>query len=110
MKLSLGHKKESHGSGPAVKGTLHNIGRDPYIDWTIIFWTTIILLLGLIVWGYLTFMNAESRLGANSSAALTSHPSFDTKQLSSLLSNLQDRTSERSQLLKTYGGPGDPSL
>ena len=89
---------------------MHQISRDPYIDWSIIFSISAVIAIILAFLGFLTFRNAMHDLEADSSSTASTPVKFDAKTLSDLLLKFDARTAERAKLEKAYDGPGDPSI
>lgn len=108
--MNLFHSKNSKAAKSSSKGpsNLHQVSRDPYIDWSIIFSITAVIAIALVSFGFLTFKNAMDRLQADSFSSSATPVKFDSKALSDLLSKFDARTAERTKLEKGYDGPGDP--
>jgi hypothetical protein len=96
----------------SIKDILHKIGNDPFVDWVVIFSSSILLAVIFIIIGICVYINGASALSsapatisANSSAS-----SFDVQKLNRIVGAFDARANERVLLEKAYVGPQDPSL
>jgi hypothetical protein len=105
----LKHDKKAAAHTSGLKTALHRIGRDPYMDWTLIFVITVIATAIFIFLGFVTFRNAQARL-EEGGAPSDIKTAFDGKSMSQLLGKFDSRADERALLQKGYDGPVDPSL
>jgi hypothetical protein len=93
----------------AVRTLVHRVARDPYVDWVIIFASSIVIAVALVILSICAYLNMDS----NSASAITQNGStatIDTKALMKVLGKFDDRATERAALLRGYNGPSDPSM
>ena len=87
------------------------IGKDPHVDWAIIFTVAFILAVGLALLGAGTYAGVgDSMASAVSTATSSSAYSIDTQALNRVLGAYDSQQGLRTDLLRGYAGPGDPSL
>lgn len=91
------------------RALLHQVARDPYVDWAIIFGIAFIVALCLVADGVYTYLNLDSQLGSPTESQVGT-AAVDTKTLTQVLGQYDGRSSARTDLLRGYAGPGDPSI
>ena len=105
--LSKLHSKNSS----ARLGIVHQVARDPYIDWVIIFSFSFTVAVLLVVVGVYTYIDLNKQLDSSTKAGTKAATAIiDTKQLSKALDQFDSRATEHDGLLKSYSGSTDPSI
>jgi hypothetical protein len=107
--MKLIHKKPH--TGHEIHEGLSNVGHDPYIDWLLILVLGVLVTVALVAAGALSFMRVGETLSQVTTAATsTSSSVIDQGMLEHILGQYEARARERSDLIKGYKGPLDPSL
>ena len=103
--------RKSESTTVKPRSIFSRVGRDPYIDWILIVsisFVTVLTLVSLSLFRYLSF---DDRLKREvSSAKMKTATDIDTKSLDIVLKKLDNRANVREELLRSYSGPGDPSI
>ena len=90
---------------------LRRVGKDPVVDWRIILVVGSILILMVIGLGFDRYYGVQQRLIEASDASPNGERvSFDAGRLKTVLDEFARRTVLRTDVIRAYSGPGDPSL
>lgn len=108
MKLFHSHKKNH--DAHAADTFRARITRDPYLDWTVIFFFSVLVALILLLSGISVYMGEDQALSVQITEGRANSTSIDTKGLAQVLQEFQNREVLRTDLMRGYSGPGDPSL
>jgi len=89
----------------------HRIGRDSFVDWAIILGIAFVISLVLISVGILAYMGVERELSAGTAAfPPPASRSFDAVTMDMVLGAFDERAAMNASTIRSYRGPGDPSL
>jgi hypothetical protein len=104
-------KKSTRHHGHEIHEGMSNIGHDPFIDWLFILVMGCIVTIALVAAGLLSYQRVGRILSAPPTQATNSASSaIDPGMLQHVLEQYETRSQERTELMKTYKGPADPSL
>jgi hypothetical protein len=89
---------------------MDRLSTDPYLDWMLILLGTVIITLGGIGLGYMTYIRVQERLSATPSAT-AKRVVFDQAVLVDTLKRFDARAGERSAIIRgDIPVPADPSI
>ena len=90
---------------------IRRLGKDPRTDWAILLTATIILIVLSIFLGFNRYESVSQRLSeASKTPAPGARSMFDSKKLENTLEEFSRRATVRTDLMKSYPGPADPSI
>ena len=95
-----------------IKNYFLHIGREPYIDWPIIVIIFLLLTIVLLGRGYLLHKDLDSKLSvvvSDKNIVSTSTP-IDVVSLNKIIDFAKNKAQERTEILRKYVPPADPSL
>lgn len=94
-----------------IKMNINRIIHDPYIGWTILLVLAFMLTIALVIFGIYTYGNMNNSLGeSDKSIHQDQKEIFDTDVFERLLKDYNKRAIDHASLIKSYSGPGDPSI
>ena len=110
MKL-FSSKKHAHSTIPReVQSPWHGVGRDPYVDWPVIFAVSTIVTIVLVCVSTLVYVNVGRTLAEPVSAAPVAPRAISaTADLDHILHEFDGRASTTLQVENGYVGSADPS-
>ncbi len=100
------HPRNKH----EVTERVRNLGHDPHIDWVLILLFSTTAAVVLVVIGAYSYLNAEIELSKTSTVIPITAKSLNPDMLKHVLGQYEKRAQERTELIKAYKGPADPSL
>ena len=109
MKKFMKIKKNKLKVPSAWRFVVHQVGRDPWMDWLIIFIFSLAVSSALVVAGALSYIAVGKQLAAPAKVPKAASQVFDPAVLSRVLGAFSLRNSMRADLSKSYAGPADPS-
>ena len=91
---------------------LHEVSRNPFMDWAIIFTIGAAIAVALAVSGAFYLESAANSLTGTAPMAPSTeaNATIDTTALSKVLGGFDARAAERTSLLQGYSGSKDPSI
>jgi hypothetical protein len=108
------NKKASSDLGPGPmkpRSFFRRMGRDPNVDWTLSVIASFLVMVTFASIGLMKYLSYDQNLEEQVSATkLKESASIDTKNLDIVLGRYDERADLREQLIRSYSGPGDPSI
>ncbi|MFA6295620.1 MAG: hypothetical protein WC666_04385 [Candidatus Paceibacterota bacterium] len=87
------------------------IGRDPHVDWVIIILITVIVTIVSVVVGSMVYFNVGKSINEPDVSLIPDNKDLtDIKNLDLIIKEFDKRAEIRSDLIRGYAGPGDPSF
>ena len=103
--------KNNKGATNSKRPFFNRIGRNVHVNWTLIIIFSFIMLITSVSLGVLKYFSfdasLEEQITANNRA---DNNSIETKSLDELLLKYENISKHRSEILKNYVGPRDPSI
>ena len=114
FKIRLPFMKNSKAAKASAKAHHLRLGKDPYLDWTIILaaFIAMVVLCGSFAFALWTNVNGGYSDSTDSSVSATASPvpSLNSSALQKVITIQNEKTSVVSQYQNGYPGPSDPSL
>lgn len=95
-----------------IKNYISHIGREPYTDWMVIVVIFLIITVAFLARGYLLHKDLDNKLSeiiSGKNIVSTSTP-IDSASIDKIINFAKSKADERSEILRKYSPPADPSL
>lgn len=76
-------------------------GVSPHFDWRITRWITVLLFLGMCLFGYVTYVQINTRINADPEAAFYKKPRVNLKDMQKLVKSFEEQRTQFDAVLKS---------